>query len=136
MQEDAFITIAESKGRPALIICDRGVLDIAAYLTADLWQRVLSKCGLTVEGLVSRYAAVIHLVTAADGAEEFYTLSNNAARSETEEQARALDINTRDAWRAHSNLHVIGNGTDGFAAKINGAASIITDLISLRYRSS
>lgn len=31
---------------------------------------------------VHRYDAVFHLVTAADGAEEFYSLTNNKARSE------------------------------------------------------
>ena len=33
-----------------------------------------------------RYDAVFHLVTAAQGAERFYTLENNQARSETPEQ--------------------------------------------------
>jgi len=39
----------------------------------------------------SRYDLVLHLVTAAHGAEKFYTRSNNATRKETPEQARALD---------------------------------------------
>jgi hypothetical protein len=33
-----------------------------------------------------RYDGVFHLVTAAIGAEKFYTLANNTARSETPEQ--------------------------------------------------
>ncbi len=33
-----------------------------------------------------RYDAVFHLVTAAQGAERFYTLENNEARSETPQQ--------------------------------------------------
>jgi hypothetical protein len=39
-----------------------------------------------------RYHAVVHLVTAAIGAEKFYTLANNAARSESVEQVCILDI--------------------------------------------
>lgn len=34
-----------------------------------------------------RYDAVVHLVTAADGAENFYTLANNEVRTESIEQA-------------------------------------------------
>ena len=38
-----------------------------------------------------RYDAVIHLVSAAIGAEEFYTTENNEVRHETPEQAADLD---------------------------------------------
>jgi len=38
-----------------------------------------------------RYDMVLHLVTAAYGAEQFYTLANNAVRKSTPEQARARD---------------------------------------------
>ena len=39
----------------------------------------------------NRYDQVIHLVTAAEGAEAFYSLDNNAARSETVDMARTRD---------------------------------------------
>lgn len=48
-----------------------------------------------------RYDAIIHLVTAADGAEKYYTLDNCVARSETPELARLLDLNTQKAWLGH-----------------------------------
>jgi hypothetical protein len=35
-----------------------------------------------------RYEAVIHMMTAAEGAEEFYTGENNEARYESLEEAR------------------------------------------------
>jgi len=38
-----------------------------------------------------RYDLVLHLVTAANGAEAFYTNANNTARRETAEEARDLD---------------------------------------------
>lgn len=38
-----------------------------------------------------RYEAVIHLVTAAQGALEFYSNSNNEARYEDVEDAKVLD---------------------------------------------
>jgi len=39
----------------------------------------------------TRYDAVIHLVTVANGAESFYTSYNNVARYETVEMAIAVD---------------------------------------------
>lgn len=39
-----------------------------------------------------RYDAIIHLVTAAIGAEKYYTTENNAVRSENLQQARDLDF--------------------------------------------
>ena len=45
--------------------------------------------------------------TAADGAAEFYTTENNAARTETAEQARELDSKMIDCWGGHANLKVM-----------------------------
>jgi CYTH domain-containing protein len=43
------------------------------------------------------------------GAEKYYTLANNMARSETPEQARLLDERTLRAWVGHPHLRVIDN---------------------------
>jgi hypothetical protein len=48
-----------------------------------------------------RYDAVIHLVTCADGAEEFYTSENNAARYEGIKDAIELDRKLINAWVGH-----------------------------------
>ena len=40
-------------------------------------------------------------MTAADSAERFYTLENNAARTESPEDARAQDSATQRAWAMH-----------------------------------
>ena len=39
----------------------------------------------------NRYDQVVHMVTAASGAESFYQLDNNSARSEDLDQARERD---------------------------------------------
>ncbi len=57
----------------------------------------------------SRYDGVIHLVTAALGAQAFYTRSNNTARSEGVELARSLDKKTLDAWTGHPHITVCPN---------------------------
>lgn len=67
---------------------------------------------------------ILHLVTAAKGAEEFYTLVNNEARSETKEEARELDQATLGCWMGHPNLHVIGN-QQSFEEKMNEVTDTI-----------
>jgi predicted ATPase len=115
--EDSFFDIARAADRPAVVFCDRGALDYAAYMPTAAWQALLDERGWTPVGLYNRYDAVIHLVTAAIGAEAAYTTANNAARTETPEQARALDERTRQAWVGHPHLHVVDNRT-GFEDKI------------------
>ena len=82
--EDIFIEIALNQDQPTIIICDRGVMDGSAYTSEHMWQALLDETGWsTIQLRDRRYEAVIHLVTAADGANEFYTSANNEARYET-----------------------------------------------------
>lgn len=84
--EDRLERIAEQSGQPSLIVCDRGTMDIRAYMRQEMWDSLLQSIDKTVVELRdARYAAVIHMSTAAKGAEKFYTLGNNAARSESPE---------------------------------------------------
>src|SRR3989344_4034263 len=66
-----------------VILFDRGEMDGAAYMPQSIFEAIIHEEGWPVTDLRDRYNAVIHLVTAANGAEEFYTLENNAARYET-----------------------------------------------------
>ena len=79
---------------------------------------MLHEYGYTETEARDRYDAIFHLVTAADGAEESYTLANNKARTETPEQARIADLKTRNAWIGHPHLRVIDNSTP-FKEKID-----------------
>lgn len=92
-----------------LLVCDRGACDNKAYIGQDLFNQVLSSLMFSEAGIHGLYGAVFHLVTAADGAEEFYTLGNNDARSESPEQARELDLATQNAWVGHPHLRIIKN---------------------------
>ena len=53
---------------------------------------------LLVPSLLARYDMVLHLVTAADGAEKHYTTANNTARRETAAEAVALDRKIAKNW--------------------------------------
>ena len=79
--EDTFLELAHTAPHPVLIISDRGTMDISNYIERTMWQALLDELGLSeIKLRDARYDAVIHMVTAAQGAEEFYTLENNASR--------------------------------------------------------
>lgn len=93
-----------------VIIYDRGVMDQLAYIDQKEFEALLSERGLgPMTARDARYDGVISLQTAAVDAEEFYTLENNAARSESTELARTLDRRTTEAWIGHPHLRVIEN---------------------------
>jgi CYTH domain-containing protein/predicted ATPase len=130
--EDAFLDVARASGKPAVVFCDRGVMDVAAYMKPQAWQAMLDEHGWTIAGLRDRrYDAVIHLVSAAVGAEAFYTTANNTARTETAAQARALDARVQQAWLGHPTLRVIDNSTE-FAAKVRRVAEAACDVVGAR----
>ena len=100
-----------------LIVCDRGALDNKAYMTGEEFAQVLGCLNTNEIELRDSYDAVFHLVTAAKGAEEFYTTENNTARKETVEEAAAIDDKLISAWTGHPHLRVIDNST-GFKGKM------------------
>ena len=80
-KEEVFRQAAETMDVPkVLIVCDRGALDNKAYMTGEEFAQVLAGLGTNEIELRDNYDAVFHLVTAAKGAEEFYTTANNTAR--------------------------------------------------------
>jgi predicted ATPase len=110
--EESFLRIAASTRQPSVIIMDRGLLDVPAYLPPGQWRQVLRDNALTERQLAARYDLVVHLNSAADGAEQFYTIANNQARTETAEEARELDAKIVANWRrAHPNVVVIDNSS-------------------------
>ena len=107
--EEAARTMKTSK---VLIVCDRGALDNKAYMTADEFFSILHDMDTNEVELRDNYDAVFHLVTAAKGAQEFYTTANNASRTETAAQAAELDDKLINAWTGHPHFRVIDNSSD------------------------
>ncbi|MEI8339159.1 MAG: AAA family ATPase [bacterium] len=121
-QEERMISIAKRYakiGKRVVVLCDRGVMDGEAYAGKAAFARLLKKHSLNHHTACnSRYHAVIHLRTAALGAEKFYTLENNSARIEGHDRAIQVDEATLDAWTRHHHPRVIDNSTD-FDGKIH-----------------
>lgn len=133
--EDKFMRIAETCTEPCVIVCDRGTMDISAYINDELWQRIIDGVGMTNAQLRQRYDAVLHLVSAADGAEEFYTTATNAQRYEKADEAglalaRDLDKKVIAAWSGHRRLRVINNRQD-FESKLNSVLREISKVLEL-----
>lgn len=100
-----------------LIVCDRGALDNKAYMTDAEFDVAANYVGANEVELRDGYDAVFHLVTAAKGAQKFYTTANNTARTETPEEAAALDDKLIAAWTGHPHLRIIDNA-EGFEEKM------------------
>ncbi len=134
--EDKFLRMAQECDQPTLLVCDRGAMDISAYMTPEMWEDITKSLGTsTVQLRDHRYDAVLHLVSAADGAEQFYTTSTNSQRYEKMDEeglriARLLDKKVIGAWTGHSHLRVINNHED-FEKKLNRVIKEISFVLGL-----
>ena len=109
-KEEVFTAVARTfETDKVLVVCDRGALDNRAYMSDEEFRYVLEKLDTTEVELRDHYDAVFHLVTAAKGAEEFYTYANNAARYETVQEAVESDDRLIAAWTGHPHLRIIDN---------------------------
>ena len=129
--EKCFRKIAEKTNKPTIIVYDRGMMDVVAYMSGDLWQALLDEMGLNdVDVRDKRYDAVLHLCAAAKGAEKFYTCENNSSRMENIEQAVILDDKIIKAWTGHPHLRIIPNrGT--FEDKLNDVIAEISAVLGI-----
>ena len=117
----------EIKDRDVVILLDRGIMDSKAFMTKKEFNEMLKYFELSETEIRDNYDGIFHLKTAADGVEMFYTLGNNAARSETPAQAREVDKKVIKAWTGHPHLRIIDNSTN-FEEKID---RLINEIYSL-----
>lgn len=133
--ENQFMRLAEVCTKPVLIVCDRGTMDISAYISPEEWEEITQMAGTNSNALFERYDAVLHLVSAADGAEQYYTTATNATRYEQANEeglriARELDKKVIKAWTGHPHLRVINNHDD-FEKKLNRVLKEISKVVGL-----
>lgn len=129
--EDGVERVLKARGKPAVMICDRGTMDGSVYVSPQEFQNIMDERNTDIVQLRdNRYDAAFHMVTAADGAEPYYTLENNKVRHESKEDARKADRLTQRAWCGHPHLYVIDNSTD-FEGKMNRLVDIIAKVVGL-----
>ena len=110
-------------------------MDISAYISPEEWEEITQMAGTNTNALFERYDAVLHLVSAADGAEQYYTTATNATRYEQANEeglriARELDKKVIKAWTGHPHLRVINNHDD-FEKKLNRVLKEISKVVGL-----
>ena len=130
--EDLFYNMAERTGKPSVVLCDRGAMDGKAYVDDETWEKIMDTNGVQQMDICdSRYNAVFHLVTAANGAESHYSNATNSTRRESAEEARSLDQNILKAWMPHPKQIVFGNRDTSFEQKMSKLILRICDFCGL-----
>jgi hypothetical protein len=114
------------------ILCHRGSLDPLAYWLDRGWPReaFFEFTGACLEEHYQRYTAVIHLVTAADGASAYYTRWPQAHRPEEIDDALRIDQLLHHAWRDHPAYYRLDNQGRDWEAKSRAARAILVDVLN------
>jgi predicted ATPase len=94
---------AADADNPAVVLCDRGTVDGAAYWPGDVAD-FFSSVGTDLDEQLRRYHAVIHLRTPPLSAG--YNRSN-PLRVETADQAAAIDARIARTWERHPRCFVV-----------------------------
>ena len=115
-------SVAEASA-PALILCDRGTVDSAAYWPGpdEYWPSLAT----TLEAELARYDAVIHLRTPTR--HNGYNHAN-PLRIETVAQAQAIDARLAEAWAAHPHRYEVQSAVH-FLDKATAVLEIVRGLV-------
>ncbi|HZP94916.1 MAG TPA: ATP-binding protein [Candidatus Limnocylindria bacterium] len=110
---------AAESTNPAIVLCDRGTVDGAAYWPGPdtLWSSV----GVVRLDELARYDAVIHLRT--PSASQGYRPAN-PMRIESAEDARRIDERIALEWDGHPRVLVV-EATDDFVVKAHLAIELV-----------
>ena len=126
--------ICSEAARPdQVLLCHRGTLDPLAYWLRNGWDEgeFFNYTRTTCEQHYRRYSGVIHLQTAAVGAERFYNRWPDAHRPETIEQAAEIDLLCARAWSAHPRYILIDNAGRDWPDKTRTARDAIAGWLSI-----
>lgn len=113
------LELATTASDAAIILCDRGTVDGIAYWPGpnDFWSAV----GTTLETQLQRYDVVIHMRTPQQGYNH-----QNPLRTETADEAFAIDTRIALAWESHPRRFVIEPAAD-FLTKAAQAIRILRE---------
>lgn len=147
--ERCYSNLAGSSGRPTIVVFDRGMNDCKAFMSEEEWPLALAELNkelpngpagrITDAYTLQRYDGVIHLVTAADGAEEHYKFGiveddagGKVFRRETPAEAIDQDRKLQQAWAGHPHHVVVSNGeARGFQGKLEEATEAVLAIARL-----
>jgi predicted ATPase len=109
---------AHGDGDAAVLLCDRGTVDGAAYWPGpdDLFASV----GVDRRAELARYDAVIHLRTPPESSYD----RSNPLRLESPREAALVDARIAQAWAGHPRLHVVDSSPD-FLVKARRALDLL-----------
>ncbi|KNC55445.1 uncharacterized protein AMSG_11109 [Thecamonas trahens ATCC 50062] len=129
--ENSFFKIALAARKPSVIIYDRGLMDVRAFVPDTMWQSMLTANGWSEDVFMGRYDLVMHLMSAASGLQEVYEevcSSQPNSRIATIPAARDLDARLVACWQAHPK-HIVVPNYDDFEVKKNRALQHVLDMI-------
>ena len=111
-----------------IMVCHRGTLDSLAYWLRNGWSEseFFRFVGISRGEHFRRYYAVLHLQTAAIGAERHYRCYPEAHRPETMAQASEIDVLCARAWGQHPNYVLIDNADRDWQSKADVALGLMT----------
>jgi predicted ATPase len=105
----------------AIVLCDRGTVDCAAYWTGD--GNLFSAVGTTRAIELARYDAVIHLRTPTSP-QDYNT--DNPLRLESIEEAAVIDARIAEQWSDHPRRFVL-EPTEDFLHKAAQALALLRE---------
>lgn len=112
LEETVLAGVRDVPSGHVVVIYDRGIPDGRAYVSDHEFSGILASYNSTMTDVRDRrYDAVLHLRTAAFGAEKFYTNTTNSTRYESPEEARTIDDRILSAWVGHPHLRILDNTT-------------------------
>lgn len=112
-----------------LLLCDRGLLDQAAYLPGGT-DEFLERYEMTKERIFARYDRVLHLGTIATNQQDYERVNALQARVEQgPQQILHADERTRQAWAGHPAVRVIP-ATENIEDKIQQVLGILHDAMT------
>ena len=128
LKEEIYFQAATSlslkDNKDIIILLDRGIMDIKAYMSELEFDEMLCRLGLSDNKVLARYSAVFYLPSTAIDAPLFYNNLNNVIRRETINEVALLDKKIQRSWINHDNYIKIDKYKD-FDTKINRLIELV-----------
>ncbi len=120
--------LAAGEQNKRLLLCDRGVLDGAAYTPGGI-KEFCRRYNIDRQATLDRYEAVIHLESLATAQPELYKQIRNDPYLEPLERAQELEYKIREVWSDHPAWQFVG-GQGTVRPKIDEVKEILKPFLS------